>query len=80
MLRFLGNFFVIPDKFIILTIKLIKHSAHSNSFLREEIFWCHRNPSSAVSQAVPCLLPWVCVPIDQRKWEKAAVGRDTRST
>lgn len=54
MLRFLGDFFVIPDKFIILTIKLIKHSAHSNSFLREEIFWCHRNPSSAVSQAVPC--------------------------
>lgn len=71
MLRFLGNFFVIPDKFIILTIKLIKHSAHSNSFSREEIFWRHRNPSSSVSQAVPCLLPRVCIPNDQRRWEKA---------
>lgn len=36
--QFLGNFFVITDKFIILTIKLIKCRAHGNCFLREVIF------------------------------------------
>lgn len=38
VLQFPGNFFVITDKFIILTIKLIEHRAHSNCFWREGIF------------------------------------------
>lgn len=46
--QFLGNFFVITNKFIILTIKFIKQSAWQVLFEGGD-FWCHRNLSSSMS-------------------------------
>lgn len=56
-LQFLGNFFVITDKFIILTIKLIKHRATATAFWGKWFFWCHRNPFSlhVTSPSACCL-------------------------
>lgn len=85
VLQFLGNFFVITDKFIILTIKLIKRRAHSNCFLREGIFGATETSPAPCPELSPACCPGpLCLRArgggKRQAQHLLAVGQDRRST